>query len=56
VRRTTVSSFGEAEIVSTAFEAGYYSNPSAGFTYNGVDYTAQLRAALADIKAGRGAP
>ena len=46
----------QAQFVSTAFEAGYFSNPAAGFTVDGVDYTAQLQAALADIKAGRGAP
>lgn len=46
----------QAELVSTAYAAGYFDKPSAGFHYNGVDYTAQLEAALADIKAGRSAP
>jgi hypothetical protein len=46
----------QAEFISNAFEAGYFDHPSAGYQAGGVDYTAQLRAALADIKAGRGAP
>lgn len=46
----------QAELISTAYGQGYFENPAAGFSYGGVDYTAQLRAALADIKAGRGAP
>jgi hypothetical protein len=46
----------QAEFISTAYAAGYFDNPSAGFRYNGTDYTRQLENALADIKAGRGAP
>jgi hypothetical protein len=46
----------QAEFISTAFAAGYFDHPEAGFHYNGVDYTAALQAALQDIKAGRGAP
>ena len=46
----------KAELISTAYKAGYFDHPSQGFHVDGTDYTAQLEAALADIKAGRGAP
>lgn len=46
----------QAEFLQQAALSGYFDNPSRGFSYNGVDYTAQLQAALAQVRAGQGAP
>jgi hypothetical protein len=55
-------SFGEmnpeqqAELMQQAYLSGYFEGPGRKFTYNGVDYTAQLEAAVKQVRAGRGAP
>jgi len=46
----------QAELLSEAYAAGYFDNPSAGYHVGGKDYTKQLEAALADVRARRGAP
>ncbi|MFB1482720.1 hypothetical protein [Corallococcus sp. RDP092CA] len=46
----------QAEFLQQAQLAGYFSNPAAGFHFNGKDYTAQLEAAVAQVRAGKGAP
>jgi len=46
----------QAEFLQQAYLAGYFSNPVAGFHYNGKDYTAQINAAIAQVRAGKGAP
>ncbi|WP_158622158.1 DUF4157 domain-containing protein [Corallococcus sp. CA047B] len=46
----------QGEFLSRAHRADYFKDPSAGFHFNGKDYTAQLEAALAQVRAGEGAP
>ncbi|CAM3493487.1 DUF4157 domain-containing protein [Corallococcus sp. ZKHCc1 1396] len=46
----------QGEFLSQAHRADYFKNPGAGFHVNGKDYTAQLEAALAQVRAGEGAP
>ncbi|GMU00927.1 hypothetical protein KH5H1_50470 [Corallococcus caeni] len=46
----------QAEFLQQAQLAGYFANPAAGFHYNGKDYTAQINAAVAQVRAGQGAP
>jgi hypothetical protein len=46
----------QGELLSTAHREGYFENPAAGFHVNGTDYTAQLEDALAQVRAGKGAP
>ncbi|WP_208752263.1 hypothetical protein [Corallococcus carmarthensis] len=46
----------QAEFLQQAQLAGYFANPSAGFHFNGKDYTAQINAAVAQVRAGEGAP
>ncbi|RYZ38979.1 MAG: DUF4157 domain-containing protein [Myxococcaceae bacterium] len=46
----------QGQFLSEAQRAGYFANPGAGYHVNGKDYTAQLEAALAQVRAGEGAP
>ncbi|WP_216669123.1 hypothetical protein [Corallococcus exiguus] len=46
----------QAEFLQQAQLAGYFANPAAGFYFNGKDYTAQIEAAIAQVRAGKGAP
>ncbi|WP_199724600.1 hypothetical protein [Corallococcus sp. AB011P] len=46
----------QAEFLQQAQLAGYFANPAAGFHFNGKDYTAQIEAAIAQVRAGKGAP
>ncbi|WP_208721230.1 hypothetical protein [Corallococcus aberystwythensis] len=46
----------QAEFLQQAQLAGYFANPSGGFEFNGKDYTAQINAAIAQVRAGEGAP
>jgi hypothetical protein len=46
----------QADFIKDAYTAGFFSNPNQRFVYGGVDYTAQIRQAWADIHAGRNAP
>ncbi|MGE6761026.1 hypothetical protein ACQKGO_23610 [Corallococcus interemptor] len=46
----------QAEFLQQAQLAGYFANPAGGFHFNGKDYTAQIEAAIAQVRAGKGAP
>ncbi|WP_199728668.1 hypothetical protein [Corallococcus sp. CA053C] len=46
----------QAEFLQQAQLSGFFDNPGATFRYNGKDYTAQLNDALAQVRAGKGAP
>lgn len=47
----------QAELLQQAQRAGFFNSPGGGtFVYNGTDYTAYLNDALAQIRAGKGAP
>ncbi|HYI02174.1 eCIS core domain-containing protein [Hyalangium sp.] len=46
----------QAEFLQQAQLSGYFDNPGRRFEYNGTDYTAQLEAALQQVRAGQGAP
>lgn len=46
----------QAEFLQVAWSSGYFSGPGRSFSYNGVDYTAQLDAAVRQVRDGRGAP
>ncbi|MCY1020155.1 hypothetical protein [Pyxidicoccus sp. MSG2] len=47
----------QAELLQQAQRAGFFDPTSGGtFNYNGTDYTAYLNSALAQIRAGQGAP
>ncbi|MBU8899184.1 hypothetical protein KRR26_26570 [Corallococcus sp. M34] len=46
----------QAEFLSSAQRAGYFDSPNSRFYVDGTDYTAELRAALAQVRAGQGAP
>ncbi|MCE9671767.1 DUF4157 domain-containing protein [Myxococcus stipitatus] len=45
----------QAEFLEQAYLAGCITTPGKPFVYKGTDYTAQLNAALAEVRAGRGA-
>jgi hypothetical protein len=46
----------QAEFLQQAQLAGYFDNPTGGFRFNGKDYTAQITAAMEQVRAGKGAP
>lgn len=46
----------QAEILEKSFEQGLFSDPNATFSFNGQDYTEQVRAMIAEMRARRGAP
>jgi hypothetical protein len=46
----------QAEIVELCFECGLLVNPCARFAVAGEDYTDEVRAMIAEMRAGRGAP
>jgi hypothetical protein len=46
----------QAQLISSAYAAGYFDNPGNGYNVGGKDYTAYLQKALAEVQAGRGAP
>jgi hypothetical protein len=46
----------QAEIVETSFECGLLADPGARFGVDGQDYTDEVRAMIAEMRAGRGAP
>jgi hypothetical protein len=46
----------QAEFLQQAQLSGYFDGPNRRFVYNGTDYTEQLKAALEQVRAGKGAP
>ncbi len=46
----------QAALIQKAYEDGYFNKPGERFVVDGHDYTAYLKAALREMKAGRGAP
>lgn len=46
----------QAELLADAYESGYFDGPGGRFIHNGVDLTEYLERALAEVRAGRGAP
>jgi hypothetical protein len=46
----------QAQLIGNAFASGYFTGGATRFVYDGVDYTEYLEGALADVRAGRGAP
>lgn len=46
----------QAELLEQGYRAGYFETPPRRLYVDGVDYTAQLEAALREVRAGRGAP
>jgi hypothetical protein len=46
----------QAEIVETCFECGFLADPCARFEIGGQDYSDEVRAMIAELRAGRGAP
>ena len=46
----------QAELLEQAFRQGCFATPPKPFLVNGKDYSAQLAVAVADVRAGRGAP
>jgi len=46
----------QAQLISTAWAQGFFSSPGNRFVYRGKDYTDYLNGALAQVRAGQGAP
>ncbi|WP_426751717.1 hypothetical protein [Myxococcus sp. Y35] len=46
----------QAELLEQGYRAGFFETPPRRFYLGGVDYTAQLEAAVREVRAGRGAP
>ncbi|WP_141620107.1 hypothetical protein [Myxococcus sp. AB036A] len=46
----------QAELLEQGYLAGFFKTPPGRLYVNGVDYTAQLEAAVREVQAGRGAP
>jgi hypothetical protein len=46
----------QAELLEKAYSSGYLTGGADRFVYDGVDYTDYIERALADVRAGRGAP
>ncbi|SES98747.1 hypothetical protein [Stigmatella erecta] len=46
----------QATLLEAAFIDGYFDNPSQGFFHEGRDYTAVIQDAVAQVRAGKGAP
>ena len=46
----------QAELIETANRSGFFEGPGRTFVYGGKDYTAYLNRAVAELRAGRGAP
>ncbi|WP_426749963.1 hypothetical protein [Myxococcus sp. Y35] len=46
----------QAELLEQGYRAGFFEAPPKRLYVDGVDYTAQLEAALREVRAGRGAP
>ncbi|ATB46368.1 hypothetical protein [Corallococcus macrosporus] len=46
----------QAELLEQGYRAGFFETPPKRLYVDGVDYTAQLEAALREVRAGRGAP
>jgi len=45
----------QAELLEQGYLAGFFETPPGRLLINGIDYTAQLEAAVRDVRAGRGA-
>lgn len=46
----------QAELMKEGYLAGFFETPPRRLYINGVDYTAQIEAAVREVRAGRGAP
>jgi len=46
----------QAELISNAYEAGWFSDPSQRFVWHGTDYTDYLRSAVDQLRNRQGAP
>ncbi|NOJ81603.1 hypothetical protein [Myxococcus xanthus] len=46
----------QGELLEQGYRAGFFESPPKRLYVDGVDYTAQLEAALREVRAGRGAP
>lgn len=46
----------QAHLIEEAYHQGLFNDPNARFVYNGNDYTDYVRGAIAEMRAGRGAP
>ena len=46
----------QAELLQMAYRSGFFDGQGQRFTYGGKDYTDYLKAALAQLRAGKGAP